>query len=121
MKDPSLLCADIIEDIGKSPLEANINLHCYPNMSSAESPGSAFTRLVIQGDIEGQTWYWPININRSTTGVGAGVERNMNYIYDIIITRKGSADPDTAISTGSITINMNVEEWREKENCKVHF
>ena len=121
MKDTRLLSAEISAEIGKEPHLADVHLRCYPNMSAAESPGSAYTRLVIQGDLEGQTWYWPININRSTTGVGEGIRRNMNYIYDIIITRKGSADPDTAISTGSITINMNIEGWRGKENCQVVF
>lgn len=121
MKDNGLLFAEIDEDVGPYPIMPDINLYCYPNMSSDESPGSAYTRLVIQGEVEGQTWYWPININRSTSGIGVGVERNMNYIYDIIITRKGSADPDTAISTESITINMNVEGWSEKENYQVRF
>ena len=121
MKDRSLLSADITEEIGQRACMPDINLRCYPNTSTAESPGSAYTRLVIQGDLDGLTWFWPININRSASGVGEGIKRNMSYTYDIIITRKGSADPDTAISTESITIKMNVKEWTEKEDYQVRF
>ena len=121
MKDRSLISAEICEEIGLTACMPDINFRCYPNISISESPGSAYTRLVIQGEIGGQTWYWPININRNTSGAGDGIKRNMKYIYDIIITRKGSADPDTAISTDSITIKTEIKEWMEKEDYQVRF
>ena len=121
MKDSSLLSAKIEGDIGKDVYRADLDFRCFPNMSYAEGPGSVFTRLVIQGDLEGQTWYWPIDINRNAGNSHEGIDRNTKYIYDITLTRKGSADPDTAISTECITINMNVTEWTEKEDCMVRF
>lgn len=121
LKDPGLIYAGINEPVGKVPYAADIHFRCYPNLSSAEGPGSVFTRLVIQGDISGKTWFWPININRGSDGTHEGIGRNMKYIYDIRITRKGSADPDTAVSTESISINTTINEWTEKEEYQVSF
>ena len=83
------------------------SLYCYPNDVREESAGSPFTRLVIQGDIDGQTYYYPIPINRPGFGFAAGREgicRNVNYVMDIHITRPGSMSPeDDMITGGTVT------------------
>ena len=99
----------------------DIKLRCYPNMASQEGPGSPFTRLVIQGQLDGDVWYWPIDINRGEGCTTEGIEGNCAYTFDIVLTRKGSADPDTAIKTESATIMMEVEKWEEKEEYSVVF
>ena len=76
------------------------NLYCYPNDVIQESSGSPFTRLVIQGDIDGQTYYYPIPINRPGFGYMAGKEgicRNVNYVMNIHITGPGSLSPSEDI------------------------
>ena len=71
-------------------------LYCYPNDVAEESSGSPFTRLVIQGDIDGQTYYYPIPVNRPGAGHTAGragICRNVNYVMNIHITGPGALSP----------------------------
>ncbi len=119
-KDESLIINDL-GTIGKDIIHCNVNMICYPNLPDSEGPGTSFTRLVIEGEIAGQIWYWPIDINRGDDIAQEGVGRNMEYIYDIRITRKGSADPDTAIETGCVEFIMEVREWKEKDEYKEVF
>lgn len=92
---------------------------CYPNEAETETPGSPFTRLVIEGTIDGHLYYWPIDINRDEDGMG--ISRNSQYIYDIIITRTGTSDPDTPIKTEDAEIKLEVKEWSEREEYGVRF
>lgn len=119
-QDKSLILNNL-ERIGKDMTYCNVKMICYPNQPDSEGPGTSFTRLVIEGDIAGQTWYWPIDINRGDDIAQEGVGRNMEYIFDICITRKGSADPDTAIETGSVDFIMEVREWKEKDEYEEVF
>jgi hypothetical protein len=89
------------------------SLYCYPNDVLEESSGSPFTRLVIQGEIDGQTYYYPVPINRPGYGYAAGKQgvcRNVNYVMDIHISRPGSLSPDEdmqdsgAVTQGSATL-----------------
>lgn len=105
MAFPSILCRTpgILREMGGEVTYQTFSLYCYPNDVSAESAGSPFTRLVIQGDIDGQTYYYPIPINRPGYGYAAGREgicRNVNYVMDIHITRPGSLSPDQDMQGG---------------------
>lgn len=78
------------------------DLYCYPNDVCEESAGSPFTKLVIQADIGSDTYYYPIPVNREGFGYApgsgrAGIRRNVNYIYDITISKEGSGDPCTPV------------------------
>lgn len=120
LAQPSLLLQELDEDISKNVMRPDIRLLCYPNNSSYESPGSPFTRLVIEGKINGTAYYWPININRPPYGDG-GIERNCRYEYDIVIRNKGNADPDTPVETDDISMNVKVTKWKEIEEYPVRF
>ncbi len=119
-KDKGLIVRQIHSKIGKDIVYPDIRLWCYPSNFPMEGPGTPYTRLVIEGKIRGRTYYWPININRDTEYM-PGIWRNCSYIYDIIITRKGSTDPDIPVSTENISINYSVKEWKEKEKYSVSF
>ena len=119
--DPSLILQHIEGEVGAKGVDTDIRLRCYPNSSREESPGSPFTRLVIQGVLDGDIWYWPIDINREEGALHPGIESNSIYIYDIVLTRKGSADPDTAIKTGTASIALEVKRWEEKEDYTVTY
>lgn len=119
--DRSIIYRRIDGEVGSEGVAPDIRLRCYPNLAEEEGPGSPFTRLVIQGKLDGEIWYWPIDINRGEENSPEGIEGNCVYTYDIVLTRKGSADPDTAIKTGSATIRMEVEKWEEKEEYSVVF
>ncbi len=115
-----LLVQEIPGEIGRFPIHPDIRLWCYRNNQPQEGPGTPFTRLVIEGDISGQTFYWPIDINRNTKEE-SGIWRGRCYSYDIKITRKGTSDPDIPVCPTDITINQEVAEWKEKEDYPVIF
>ena len=117
-KDTSLIFSGLA-DITSSRSYPSIKLLCYPNTSPEESIGSPFTKLVIEGKIQGETWYWPIEINRSEEG--NGIERNRRYIYDITIRSKGTKDPDMTIISEMTDIIFKAETWKEKEAYCVSF
>lgn len=118
-QDPESIVRDIGKDIGINIIKPGITLRCYPNEVEKEGPGTPFTKIVIEGKVDDETYYWPININRN--GNGTGVSRNSRYIYDIRIRRLGSKDPDFAIEPEDADIKLEIEEWEEKEEYGVRF
>ena len=86
-----------------------------------EGPGTPFTRLVIEGKIRGETFWWPIEINREDGTQVPGIHRNCRYVFDIVITRKGNKDPDTAIGKETADIRMETRPWNEKEEQVIPF
>ena len=117
--DPGLIYQELDINIGRAWLKPGISLWCYPSNASEESIGTPFSRLVIEGKIAGQTYYWPVNINRDSGS--SGIDRNRQYIYDIKITRKGSTDPDIPVEADDIEMTFKTAIWEEKENCIVEF
>lgn len=125
-KDSSLIIKHI-DNISKDIAYPDARLTCYPNTALEESLGTPFTRLVIEGRIRGETWYWPIDINRSCgaspegSGSGTGVERNRRYIFDVTIHSKGTKDPDQPVSAVIAETILKTETWKEKEEYAVGF
>ena len=84
---------------------APVHLYCYPNDSSDDGPGSPRTRMVVQGDIDGVTYYYPVEVNQDGFGYTSGphgLSRNVKYSYSLLVTRKGSTDPDVLVSPGEV-------------------
>ena len=82
-----------------------VDLYCYPNDSDDDMMGSPPTRMVVQGDIDGATYYYPVDINREGFGYTSGphgLSRNVKYSYSLLITRKGSTDPDTPVPPAQV-------------------
>lgn len=119
--EPDLIFRNIEEDIGEERIETGISLLCYPNASPEESPGSPFTRLVIEGSIDGERFWWPIDLNRDNEVERQGLYRNHCYSYDIVIRRKGSSDPDTPVDIEDIDLKINITPWTEKEGYPARF
>jgi len=121
---PGLVFKDLGEDIGEDVVKPDLDLYCYPNDSEEETLGSPHTRLVIEGELGGKKYYYPINVNEEGFGYSEGekgLHRNTRYSLNITITRTGSADPDIAVEKGTATIGCNVKPWNEKENATVTF
>lgn len=90
-------------------------LFCYPCDGTESGPGYCTTRLVIEGEIDGVTYYYPIN-------VGDGkVERGQSYVYDITITRPGMTDPDIPIEKAMAKVEMHIENWEEHDNETIYY
>ena len=83
-----------------------VQLYCYPNDASEERLGSPHTRLVVQGEVDGSTFYYPIEVNQDGFGYSGGphgLSRNIKYSYSLLITRKGSTSPDVPVSPQEVT------------------
>ncbi len=119
-RQPELIMRNITKDIGENIVHTAVSLWCYQSNHAQESPGTPYTRLVIEGKIEGRTYYWPIDINREAEDE-AGIWRGRCYSYDIKITTKGSSDPDIPVKSDEIIINQKVEEWKEMQEYEVSF
>ncbi len=125
-RDTGMIYREIEEDIGEDAVYPGISLFCYPNDGAEESAGSPFTRLVIEGKIRGNTYWYPISINRGGFGIasggnGKGIGRNMCYTYDITIRRAGTKDPDIPVSLEDVTVSCPIEPWKETDNGTVSF
>lgn len=116
MKCPEL----IFSNIGScdSFPDAGIDLFCYPNGRFDETIGSSSTKLVIEGKIAGETYYYPIEAGDADTGE---IIRNCNYAYDIVITRTGSSSPDIPVMAGTVVIKASIEPWMSKEVVEEPF
>lgn len=113
----------LIQEIGKVSAKGipdPIRLFCYPCDHIAETSGSPFTRLVIEGRIRGKLYYYPITINRAPFGSG-GIERNTVYLYDITINRAGTQDPDLPANDMQVKITGKIKPWEEQNNETVIF
>ncbi len=119
-RDPGIIIQEIHDEIGTETVYPDVSLRCYRNDHPEETPGSPYTRLVIEGKVTGKTYYWPININRDTEE-DCGVQRGKCYSYDVTITRKGSSDPDIPVKAADITINQEIKPWTGKEGYEVTF
>ena len=119
--DPSILYRRLDKPIGSEKNALSLSFICYPNESRSEGPGTPFTRLVIEGSIGNERYWWPISINRSAAAESPGISRGCRYIYNITITGKGTSDPDVPISADMAEIHMNAMPWREMEEQKEMF
>lgn len=90
--------------------------YTYENTLETETGRDRFTRLVIQADLNGHTYYYPVNINQPGYGHAAsnnhrGIKRNTSYQINVTILRPGSTDPDKPIEYGTLSVNLNVLDW----------
>ncbi len=76
-------------------------LYCYPGEE---------TRLVIEGTIDGHTYFYPVPLNRLEK-----MRSGTRYALDILIRRKGTLDPSTDADSGMITCRVIKKPWEEKE------
>ncbi len=90
--------------------------YTYGNSLETETEIDKYTRLVIQGDLNGETYYYPININQEGFGYvesngHKGIKGNTTYTISVNITRLGSKDPDEVIDYKSFECVVSIENW----------
>lgn len=119
---PELICASLSRPVGNTAVYPGIFLHCYPNQGTEEGPGSPFTKLVIEGRVEGETCYYPIAVNRGPSAFGQpGIAADCTYRFDLTLTRKGSADPDGALEPGTVLTRFSVVDWQTQKDTVITF
>lgn len=87
--------------------------YCYENGFTAESADNKFTKVVIEGKLNGITYYYPIVLKN--------LERNCCYSIDITIKRPGSTDPDKELEKGTILASISVQDWQVLPETVVEF
>ena len=100
--------------------------YCYENLLASETDTDRFTRLVIEGKLNGTTYYYPININREGFGYvpttsHKGVKRNASYSINCVISGIGSNDPDVIIESSAISVDITVTDWEDVDTADINF
>lgn len=111
-EDRSLVCQSIEGKLADKAIKPDICLWCYPAGTHTGRP----TRLVIEGKIDGRTYYWPFTI-----GTDGEIIRNRTYSYNITLKRKGVSSPDIEIEPQCMNIDLSIKPWIEKEDYPVRF
>lgn len=91
-----------------SPHSVAHSFYCYPNPTTTDANAGAWsprkTRLVVETTLGGTTYYYPITM--------PPIERNKTYtVTELIVTRPGSDDPDTPVTTKDCTYSVSVQDW----------
>ena len=111
-----MLYDEILQDVGDAGYTTPHYFYCYENMLQTESYDNKYTRLVIQADLNGTTYYYPISINREGFGYNSsnghiGIKRNTSYSLEVTISRPGSLEPGSNLEFGTVTAKVNVLNW----------
>ncbi len=115
-KNGGMLFFEHTKDVTHVNYDLDHSFYCYENMIESESDQTKFTRLVIEGELNGKKYYYPININRDGFGYTSeydhvGVRRNTLYLLNVTICRPGSTDPDEVLEYGTLTTSVSIEDW----------
>lgn len=110
---PELLSAAVTSRLGPGEAVSGPDLFCYPNPATEEGPGSPLTRLVIQADLLGETWYYPMTLPQPAS--------NVSYDFDVTLTQTGSRNPDEPVDAAVAKVRLSVVGWDEKEKETIPF
>lgn len=84
--------------------------YVYPNPTEHDSQAEEFsarhTRIVVETELGGTTYYYPITIGN--------IARNKKYtVTGLTITRPGSIDPDVPVTISECSFSISVNDWEE--------
>ena len=95
-------------DLNTAPFETACYHYCYPNPTTTDTSSATWsprhTRIVIEVQLAGDTFYYPITLPELEFGKSYEIE-------NLTITRKGSTNPDTPVEIYTATYNINVKPW----------
>lgn len=122
----NMLYDDVATNISDAAYSTVHSFYCYENMVGAETASQRFTKLVIQGELNGHTYYYPISVNREGFGYDSsighsGVKRNTSYALNVTILRPGSLDPDQPVEHSALKATINVSNWQTVPSVSVIF
>lgn len=115
MRHPEMLHLSTGLNIDRKMTELDAELYCFPNHCEQEDAGNVFTRLVIEGTVDGIRWYWPLDLHFDKEETGNNRE------LDILITGTGSTDPDIPVSSIQASIRTNITEWEKKDEKTINY
>ena len=100
-------------DLSDSGYKTAHSFYCFPNNIDQEGDDKKFTRVVIEGELNGVTYYYPVAVPQ--------LERNNCYSLDITIKRPGSLDPDSDVEKGTLLATVSVLDWDIADDNVVEF
>jgi hypothetical protein len=120
-----MLFDSIDTKIGDAGYQVSHIFHTFENDIQGDN-SDCITKLIIQGDLNGTTYYYPININQEGYGYSAenghyGVKANYRYNYNVTINRPGTTDPNKDINKEVITLYCTIANWRGIISNDVEF
>ena len=75
--------------------------------------GTPVTTLVIAGQLEGRTTYYPIRLGALKAGVC--------YQMDLCFTRAGTSDPDLPVASGTYSLNIKASPWHTRDEAVIRY
>lgn len=79
----------------------------YPNPVTTDANAGSWTprktRLVVEATLGGEVCYYPVTLDK--------MQRNTEYLINLTVTRLGSPDPDTPVTTGEASFTVEVKDW----------
>lgn len=103
-----MLCSNL-PNITSTANSTDYYFYCYAN-----NDANAKTMLVIEGTLNGTTYYYPIIIKDNATGYN--LSPNTSYkISELVITRPGSDVPYQEVEKGTIHFTLTVLDWTTRE------
>ena len=108
-----MLYEQIMQKIGATAHAIPHYFYCYPNEVEDETDETRFTKLVIQADLNGNTYYYPIPLEN--------IERNSAYSLSVNIMRPGTLDPEQPLEKGVLDVTLNVLDWELHPQTDVEF
>ncbi len=100
---PEMLLQEGYGAVGADRIHLEKDFYCYANPAEEDQLGSPVTRLVLEGDINGITCYYPISLPAMEPGV--------RYQLDLTLTRMGSPDPDIPVESGTVLVQTDILPW----------
>lgn len=108
-----MLYDELAESISGTTHSTPHYFYCYENNISEETETDRFTKLVIEGTLNGVTYYYPVPIK--------DLKRNSCYSIDVKIYRPGSLDPEKAVEVGTLDLRLNIQTWNTVPGSVVEF
>ena len=108
-----LLYDELAESLSEATHSQPHYFYCYENSRTQETETNRFTRLVIEGTLNGITYYYPIPIKE--------LRRNSCYSIDVKIYRPGSLDPDKEVEIGTLDLTLSIQGWYNLPDSVVEF
>ena len=111
LPQPWMVLQEGVGDIGKVRRYPDRQFFCYANPRGQD--GIPRTRLVLEGTLDGQHCYYPLEISH--------LEAGKVYNFDITRRRMGSPDPDIPVSSDAVLVETQIIPWESREAYTVTF
>lgn len=125
-KMPGMLHDKIAATVNDAGYKTSHFFYAYENTLDSETADNRYTRLVIKADLNGHTYYYPVNVNQVNYGYDPannhkGIKRNTEYKVNVTIMRPGSTDPDKPVEHGVMAVTLNILNWSTTSPANPEF